>query len=129
MSTDTPSSSDATIEREGQRIERHVSARRRNRDGAWRLVDIERRVEDLVDALQRHARRGEAGVEAHQRLNRPDEPHLIGDERDERPHRDRVIDHAHAADEKHGAASGREQQTGHAAGEIGQLGASTSARE
>ena len=77
------------------------AARRRQRHRVGRFDDVDRRVENLAHAPERHARRREARVETHQRLNRPDEPHLVGDERDERAHRDRVIDHAHAADEKH----------------------------
>ena len=48
-----------------------------------RLLDFDRRVEDLRHAAQRHARRGEVGVEAHQRLQRRQEPHLVRHEGDE----------------------------------------------
>ena len=72
-----------------------------------------------MHAIERHARGREARIQAHHPLDGSEQPHLVRDERDERAHRDRAVDHAIPADEEYRGTAERQQEAGHTAREIG----------
>ena len=81
-----------------RRARRAPSASARASGGS---MHIDRRVEQLEHATPRHARRRQARIQAHQRLRRREHAHLIGEKRAERAQRQRAVDHARSAVEKH----------------------------
>ena len=92
----------------------------RQRDGPWRLLHLDRLVENLGHAAQRDAHGRQVRVHPHQRLQRRQETHLVRRERDEGPDGDVATDDAIAAVDEHQAGSAGEEQAGQSTRQVGQ---------
>ena len=101
-------------------LEDDLAADGAKRDGRGRVHHLDRLVQDLVHALQRHARGAQPRVEPHQALDRADQADLVGHERGEGPERHHPVDHPRPAVEEHHGRAGREQDAGQPTGQVAQ---------
>ena len=101
-------------------LEDDLAAHGAEGDGARGVLHLDRFVEQLVHAPERHARGAEPRVEPHQTLDRADQADLVGHERGEGPERHRPVDHARTAVEEHHGGAGRQQDARQAPGQVAQ---------